>query len=122
MESRVCSRCNQRKPLAEMHRTRTRVYGYCKKCLYRLQMIRWNTIKVRAITYLGGRCKRCGFQGHPVLFDFDHRDPSCKECGWNKLRLRSWESIRCELDKCDLLCAFCHRLQHLNPDVWPDLK
>jgi len=25
-----------------MHRTKTRVYGYCKTCLYQLQMIRWN--------------------------------------------------------------------------------
>jgi hypothetical protein len=119
MAERICSRCKQPKAVGEMHRTRTRV---CKKCLYRLQMIRWNRIKIRAIRYLGGHCSRCGFTGHPVLFDFDHRDPSCKECDWNKLRLRAWASIQRELDKCDLLCVFCHRLRHVNPEVWPEWK
>jgi hypothetical protein len=122
MSDRVCVRCKQPKLLSEMHRTRTRVYGYCKKCLYRFQMIRWNRIKIRAIQYLGGRCVRCGFIGLPVLFDFDHKDPACKECDWNKLRLRTWDSIRRELDKCDLLCVCCHRLKHVNPDIWPDCK
>jgi len=118
--TRVCIRCKQTKQLSEMHRTKTRVYGYCKSCLYRLQMIRWNRQKIRAIKYLGGKCQKCGFAGHPVLFDFDHRDPSTREFNWNKLRLRSWEGIRRELDKCDLLCVYCHRLRHLNPRIWPD--
>jgi hypothetical protein len=105
-----------------MHQTRTRVYGYCKKCLYLLQMIRWNRQKPRAVQYLGGRCKTCSFTGHPVLFDFDHRDPTAKAFNWNKLRLRRWEAIKAELDKCDLLCAYCHRLRHLNPLLWPDVN
>jgi hypothetical protein len=104
-----------------MHRTRHRVYGYCKPCLYLAQMIRWNRRKARAVEYLGGRCKACRFAGHPVLVDFDHRDPTAKQFGWNKLRLRSWKAIRAELDKCDLLCALCHRLRHLNPSLWPDV-
>jgi hypothetical protein len=103
-----------------MHRTRSRVYGYCKACLYQAQMIRWNRRKAKAVQYLGGRCVRCGLTGHPVLFDFDHRDPMGKLFGWNKLRLRSWDAVRRELDKCDLLCALCHRLRHLNPALWPD--
>jgi hypothetical protein len=57
------------------------------------------------------------FAVHPALFDFDHREPAEKAFNWNKLRLRRWETIKAELDKCDLLCAYCHRLRHLNPQL-----
>lgn len=104
-----------------MHQTKHRVYGYCKSCLYLFQMIRWNRRKIRAVEYLGGRCMRCGFQGHPITFDFDHRVPADKQFDWNKLRLRAWDAVKAELDKCDLLCSNCHRLRHMNPALWPDL-
>jgi hypothetical protein len=26
----------------------------------------------------------------------------------------SWDRVKNELDKCDLLCALCHRLEHSN--------
>lgn len=110
------------KPLEQMHKTKDRVYGYCKACLYRAQMLGWNRVKIKAIAYLGGKCRDCGLVGHPVLYDFDHRDPKQKEFSWNKLRLRAWKSIQAELDKCDLVCSHCHRLRHCNPDLWPDVK
>ena len=121
-EQKTCIRCGQTKALREMHQTRLRVYGYCRKCLYLAQQMRWNRQKVRAVEHLGGACVACGFRGHPALFDFDHRDRSSKQFSWNKLRLRSWDSICKELEKCDLLCCACHRLRHLNPAVWPPTK
>jgi hypothetical protein len=119
MSQHMCVRCRELKPIEEMHRTTTRIYGYCKKCLYFAQQTRWNRQKIRAVKHLGGRCKVCGFAGHPALFDFDHREGGTKQFSWNKLRLRSWDSICSELEKCDLLCCSCHRLRHLNPKVWP---
>ncbi len=58
-------------------------------------------------------CKNCGFN-HPGALDFHHRDPSSKdgviaEMVANK---RSKEAILKEIEKCDVLCANCHRIHH----------
>lgn len=43
---------------------------------------------------------------------FHHRDGEMKDVSWTKLRLRSWDKIVLELDKCDLVCANCHAIIH----------
>lgn len=75
-----------------------------------------------AIIYLGGKCQDCGVKVHPSVMDFHHRDESDKEFEWFKLRLRNWNDIIPELDKCDLLCSNCHRLRHTREDLWEGLE
>lgn len=90
-----------------------------KQDLYHNQKCRWNKIKVKAIKYLGGKCADCDNSNlHPCCYDFHHKDPATKEATWTKLRLRSWDKITKELDKCKLLCVICHRLEHINPELW----
>lgn len=78
-------------------------------------MKRWISRKVAAIVVKGNKCIDCKIlhtgDNYPI-FEFHHRDPSQKDYDWNKLRLRSQKSITTELDKCDLLCANCHRMRH----------
>ena len=83
-----------------------------KQDLYRNQIQRWIAIKIKAIEYKGGRCLRCKNIFPYPAFEFHHRDPETKDVSWTKLRLRSWDKIILELDKCDLLCANCHRIEH----------
>ena len=72
-------------------------------------------IKVMAIEYLGGKCERCGYNDCVAAFDFHHKDPSKKDFSISSGgRTRSWEKIKKELDKCELLCANCHREHHYN--------
>lgn len=113
----VCSGCGELKPFSEFCKKGKRRTSKCKSCLYLFQMRRWNSLKVKAINFMGGKCEVCGVENiHPVNFDFHHeRD---KEYTWTKMRLRSWESIVKELDKCKLLCCMCHRKEHINPDLW----
>ena len=80
--------------------------------LYKSQIMRWRRIKVKAIEYKGGACCFCGYKGHPAALQFHHEDPLQKDVAWNKLRLRSWDKITYELDKCVLLCANCHAVVH----------
>ena len=71
-------------------------------------------LKRRMIAYLGGACMRCRRTledfGHPAAFDFHHRDWRTKVFNVAGNYKRSWPVLRAELDKCDLLCACCHRV------------
>ncbi len=116
---RVCSKCkNPFSPTESLYREDHRIRGWCRKCLYAYQNKRLNRQKVRAIEHLGGSCKDCGRTGHPVIFDFHHLDMGAKEFEWARLRRKSWDKIVKELDKCVLLCSPCHRLRHVNPEMW----
>ena len=68
--------------------------------------------KQMAVDYLGGKCQTCGFTGNMACFDFHHRDPVTKSFAVNRGMTMKWDTIVTELDKCDLLCANCHRTHH----------
>jgi hypothetical protein len=85
----------------------------CGACAMRI--IHYRT-KTKAVEYKGGKCQDCGWIGHVVGYDFHHRDPAQKEFTISSHKNRSWERIVVELDKCDLLCAMCHRMKHQNYD------
>lgn len=83
-----------------------------KQDLYKNQIKRWIRIKKKAIDYKGGSCSACGYNKYYGALEFHHVDPSEKDVNWTKLRLRSWDKITQELDKCVLLCSNCHREEH----------
>lgn len=86
-------------------RNRTR----CGSCNTKVRRMR---NKAKAIAYLGGKCVRCGYDKHPAALAFHHRDPFQKEFTIGSVANRAWNVIVLELDKCDLLCANCHCIEH----------
>jgi len=61
------------------------------------------------------KCQNCGFEGHTIQFDCHHRVPSTKS-----FKIADAVKSNCskdkmfsELAKCDLLCANCHRAEHI---------
>ena len=71
------------------------------------------TLKQRAVSALGGRCKGCDREHQLTVFEFHHRDAATKDFGVSEDgRIRRWEEIEAELAKCVLLCANCHREVH----------
>lgn len=59
-------------------------------------------------------CIECGFS-HPAALDFHHRDKSDKEFNPSKMRdYTNKERFLKEIEKCDVLCANCHRILHYN--------
>ena len=61
-------------------------------------------------------CNRCD-ENHPACLEFHHIDPNSKEFNvyeavW--FRGHSKEKILAEIDKCEVLCANCHKKHHFN--------
>lgn len=74
-------------------------------------------IRLKAIDALGGKCIKCGYNKYSEVLEFHHRDPSQKEFSISrKGYCRSWEKTNKEIQKCDLLCANCHRELHAEID------
>ena len=61
-------------------------------------------------------CKSCG-ESRAWCLDFHHRNPAEKEYKFSQLRYWSRARILEEIDKCDVLCANCHRDYHYQLNV-----
>ena len=102
-----CKICN--KHIANNSKGRTKC-GTCSTNIRRYK------IKKKAVEYKGGCCKKCNWTGDISGFDFHHLNPNEKDFEINGKNIAGmkWEIVKLELDKCDLLCALCHRLEHSN--------
>lgn len=67
--------------------------------------------KKRLVEMRGGCCELCGYDRCIEALEFHHRDSSTKEFVINGsiLAAKKWETILAEVDKCDMICANCHR-------------
>jgi hypothetical protein len=94
---------------------------YCSVCVAKRSKSgkAWRTnAKKKAVDYLGGACQDCGFKTDILtVYDFHHRDPAIKDFTIAKFINADFAKVVApELDKCDLLCANCHRIRHAtNP-------
>lgn len=107
-----CSKCKTFKEFKDFYKKGDRLQPYCKPCFNHYCMARWTKRKLEAIEYLGGCCIRCGYSKYHGALEFHHRDPTNKEFEWTKTRLLNKKAMLTEIDKCDLLCANCHRELH----------
>jgi 5-methylcytosine-specific restriction endonuclease McrA len=58
----------------------------------------------------GRLCLDCGWPFHPQALDFDHRDEKKFSISAANSR-HPWEVLLAEMEKCDLVCASCHRVR-----------
>lgn len=58
-------------------------------------------------------CADCGKVYPPFVMDFDHRERNDKISEIAHMAGRNWslENIKKEVEKCDLVCANCHRIR-----------
>ena len=63
--------------------------------------------KIKAVEYMGGSCKCCGYNKCVWALAFHHLNPDEKDFSIGGKSL-SWEKIKTELDKCVLVCTNCH--------------
>lgn len=65
-----------------------------------------------AIKYLGGKCEKCKWSGSQAALQFHHKYSEKKDFTIGSVANKSWDSIKKEMQKCVLLCANCHMIEH----------
>lgn len=85
---------------------------------YEYQKLRGLKRKIELIELKGGCCERCGYDKNIAAFDFHHKDPTEKEYQLDMRKLSNTRMVKLieEVQKCELLCANCHR-EHHSPDL-----
>lgn len=125
-----CARCRQLKPVDEFgYKTTglpTRV-SYCRPCVRARSKEHYEANKSSYLSrnqrkkaklqkerfgflmdyFQAHPCADCG-ETDPVVLDFDHLRDKEFSIG-NQLIIRSWAQILAEIEKCDVVCANCHR-------------
>jgi hypothetical protein len=56
-------------------------------------------------------CADCGGHFHPYCMDFDHLRDKKFTIGYAVVSSRRWSEILEEIEKCEIVCANCHRLR-----------
>ncbi len=121
-----CNKCFQRKSLNEFNSGKCKgKHSWCKACVreYDFRRHKTNEVKRRKQNvdrrhslqkwlrkYKSSLSCECG-ENHPACLDFHHRDPSTKLDIVGNLTRRGFSIQRIleEIQKCDVLCANCHR-------------
>jgi hypothetical protein len=64
-------------------------------------------------------CSRCGINDIRVL-EFDHVDPSTKSFSIARAMhdIVSWDKLIAEIQKCQILCANCHKIKTAEEQSW----
>lgn len=59
-------------------------------------------------------CVECG-EKHPATLEFHHKDQNVKKGDIGQTQW-SWDRLKSEIKKCDVLCANCHRKRHWDAE------
>ena len=107
-----CKNCN-----TPIQRNNRQIYcTACAKAIKRAKQVQYTTkrrqkVKAEAVEYKGGKCSVCGYCRCIASLEFHHRNKNEKEFTMSRTN-KSLAQIKSELDKCDLVCANCHREIH----------
>lgn len=96
-------------------------YGskYRERAVARNRIIKGQT-RAKLVEYLSNKyCVKCGIKDIRVL-EFDHMDPSIKSFGISSAitGTYSWNKILQEIEKCQILCANCHKIKTALEQNW----
>lgn len=127
---RECRTCKVIKPLIEYGVRRASKDGLmteCKSCnilkqkkyykdnktyfLDRNRELRASNREKYRLTKEGKPCANCGGTFPQECMDYDHRGHKSKRLCVAQMLGYSWHVIQAEIDKCDLVCANCHRIK-----------
>ena len=121
--TRVCYRCGVERDLSlfyvDMERRRAERQGRkiyhapCRVCQREINQARraprqeyTDRVKLEA------GCADCGIRSeHPEIYDFDHIAGGKTAGVAARLTRGSWEDLLAEIERCEVVCANCHRIR-----------
>jgi hypothetical protein len=118
---KICKKHGPTEGYIDGSKGRKNDYVRCKKCRSNGETRFRRKRKRDLVEHFGGACIRCGY--NPIAdsskslaaIEFHHRDPEEKEFGLGyKGMSHGWEKCVKEAEKCDMVCANCHRELHYN--------
>jgi hypothetical protein len=128
---KTCKDCKQQKDFSEFNKKGSGYQHHCRVCQRKWYKNYYNSVdkerkrlysnnvesrdRIRKITRdaRDRPCMDCG-QSYPYyVMDFDHRDPANKEFTVARMvsSNMSPEKVLKEIEKCDVVCANCHRIR-----------
>lgn len=132
---KVCTKCKLPKELKDFAIDKKKKDGHayvCKQChsiymssYYKRKKDKWNNTginkkkivdenKKRLLTFLqSSLCKDCGNSDSRVL-EFDHLHSKKNGVPLLVKHGYCWDTIRKEIDKCEIVCCNCHRIRTLE--------
>lgn len=140
-EKRICSQCKLEKPLNKnffnakdkrgikfrtdckdcQHLKQSAAYikkseSYKKACKNYRSILKEQNQKLLWDFFLKNPCVKCG-ESNPVVLELDHlRDK--KYCISQIIFSHTWESVQKEMEKCQVLCAHCHKKKTAKDFKW----
>lgn len=108
-----CTQCKQYKDKEkDYYWSNGHTRNICKECVKENERKKYQKHMEQFIEYKKTlKCKKCG-ETRYYLFDFHHRNPKEKDFIISDHMRSSLESLKKEIEKCDVLCSNCHREWH----------
>jgi hypothetical protein len=132
---KTCPKCKTEKPLSKFYQRKKHrageYYEKCKECMKARGRVYYHQnhkrqlylAKLRKKKYILERekwlniikdqpCTDCEIKYPPYVMDFDHKDGELKLASVSWLarhNTSSFAKIKAEIEKCELVCANCHR-------------
>jgi len=110
MDIKNCNICLHDKVVSAFHRNKNE----CKKCKSKKDAKRRAKTTLALFEYKGGRCEHCWVRNiaHLEIYEYHHKDPEAKLMNVGANIFVGKTTLYEEADKCLLLCANCHKIEH----------
>lgn len=137
MRTKTCSKCGDTKCIRNFHkcsRRKDKHQGVCKECNAKAANKNYHTnpdtckeqskrtrakFRQKYLDLFKDKCcLDCG-NTNPIVFELDHRDQDSKVMEVSLMVGRSsWKALLEEFEKCDIVCANCHRIRTAKRAGW----
>ena len=129
-ETKVCSKCKEVKAISSFpYKKAPKKQSYCKECQKEYGRLHYaknkedyiarnkiyeQTIRDHIDNLKSKPCHDCSQSFPPICMDFDHVNGQKIQSVSQLMNSNSLKRLLLEIEKCELVCACCHRIRTQN--------